>query len=310
MTCVSIMVPHGSVLPNSLLGLFKVFTLANHYSAEDGRGAACELHLVGNSATASLYGGQFAVEVDQLAEVGATDVAILPAMAGNIADAVKDNSAFVPWLQNQYRAGAEIAGLCTGACFIVEADLLHEKDCSSNWFVDETFRKQYSQLSLLAEKSAPTTESIQTDSGAWLFIQKLLERAAGYKTAVACSASFQEPFNRECQSVVSVSDPEGQCPSRIAEREWRSPDSESMYDMSVERFLSRFHVNPGQREDSLSIAALFDEALQTQVESTRLEASCALSGQKERGSAAIHNTRAFKALFRRIERAETNCGNG
>src|SRR5215831_11000820 len=104
MTHVSILVPHSSVLLSSVAGLFKIFDLANYHSAAGAGGAAFELDLVGNARTADLYGGQFIVKPEvTLAEVPATDLAIIPAMAGNIAEAIKNNSAFIPWIQKQYR---------------------------------------------------------------------------------------------------------------------------------------------------------------------------------------------------------------
>jgi transcriptional regulator GlxA family with amidase domain len=311
MTHVSILAPHGSVLLNSVVGLFKIFDLANRHSAEGGKGAAFELHLVGSASTAHLYGGHFVVKPDlTLAEVAATDLAIIPAMAGNIAEAIKNNSAFIPWIQKQYRAGSEIAGLCTGAFFIADTGLIHEQYCSSRWFVDAIFRKQYSQINSLAEKTAVAAESIHSDTGAWFFLQKLLERVAGKKAALACSAAFQDPFNRECQSIVSVSDPRRQHANRIAKKERVSVGGNSMQEMTVQRFISLFKANHGDREGSLSIAALFEESLQTPVGNPNPKASCALSEYEEQGRADHHNTRTFKALFKKIERLETGYGHG
>jgi putative intracellular protease/amidase len=311
MTHVSILVPHGSVLLNSVISLLKIFDLANRHFAVGGRGRGFELHLVGSASTADLYGGHFTVKPDlTLTEVAATNLAIIPAMAGNIAEAIKNNYAFIPWIQKQYRAGSEIAGLCTGAFLIADTCLTHEEHCSSHWFVDATFRKQYPQITSLAEKTAVAAESIHSDVGAWFFLQKLLERVAGKKAALACSATFQDPFNRECQSVVSISDPRRQHANRIANRERISVGGHSMQEMTVQRVLSRFEVNHGVREGSLSIATVFEESLQTPDGNTNPKASPALSEYEEQGRADNHNTRTFKALFKKIERLETSYGNG
>lgn len=311
MTHVCILMPHSSVLANSVVSLFKIFDLANRHSAERGTGAAFELHLVGSARTADLYGGRFVVKPDLLlAEVAATDLAIIPALAGNIAEAIKNNPSFIPWIQKQYRAGSEIAGLCTGAFFIADTGLIHEEYCSSHWFVDATFRKQYSQINSLAEKTAVAAESIHSDAGAWFFLQKLLERAAGKKTALACSATFQDPFNRECQSVVSVSKMRRRHANRIAKQEQVSVDGASTPEMTVQRFLSLFEVNRGDREGSLSIATLFEESLQRVVGDTNRKASCALPEFEKQGRDDDHNAKTFKTLLKKMERLETSCGNG
>ena len=79
MTHVAILVPQGSVLVNSVLGLFKVFHLANQRSIQAGRGLAFDLHLVGATARTDLYGDQFLVNPDlTMADVTAADLAIIP----------------------------------------------------------------------------------------------------------------------------------------------------------------------------------------------------------------------------------------
>jgi hypothetical protein len=160
----------------------------------------------------------------------------------------------------------------------------------------------------LAEKTAASSESIHSDNGAWFFLQELLERVAGKKVALACSATFQDLFNRECQSVVSVSYPRRLRAHRVAKKKRASADGNSKQEMTVKRFVSLFEAKHGDREDSLSIAALLEEALQTPGETN--PKSCAWSEYEERGRADNHNTRTFKALFKKIERLETSYGNG
>lgn len=307
---VSILVPHSSVLLNSVVGLFKILSLANHYSAQGGRGAAFELHLVAEASTADLYGGHVQVKPDlRLADVATTDLAIIPALAGNIAEAIKNNSAFIPWIQRQYRGGSEIAGLCTGAFFMADIGLIHEKHASSHWFVDATFRKQYSQINSLAEKTAAAEESICSDGGAWFFLRRLLARVAGEKTALACSESFQDSFNRECQSILSVSGPRRQHANRIAKKRRASAEENLMQEMTAERFISLFKVKDGSPGGRMSIAALLEESLQALVGNTGPKSSCALPEHEEQRRADNHNTGTFKALFKRIERLETSYGN-
>lgn len=302
---VSILVPQSSVLLNSIVGLFKVFDLANHHSERGGKGAAFELHLVAGASTADLYGGHVVARPDlTLAEVAATDLAIIPAMAGNIAEAIKNNCAFIPWIQEQYQSGAEIAGLCTGTFFIADAGLIHEKHCSSHWFVDATFRKQYSQINSLAEKTAAAEESIHSESGAWLFLEGLLERVIGKKAALACSVAFQEPFNRDCQSVVSVSHRQRHAKKRA------SAGGNSTQEMTAERFISLFEVKHGVREGKPSMATLFEETFQTPVGNTHPKVACALPEYAEQGGADHHNGRALKALFKKIDHPETGYRNG
>jgi hypothetical protein len=198
-------------------------------------------------------------------------------MAGNIAEAIDRNSALIPWLEKQFRAGAEIAGLCTGALFIAQTSLINQKHCRLHWFVDATFRSQYPQINSLAENVAVEPESVQTGAGAWLFFHNLLARAAGEETAFACSTDYRGLFDQECQSVVAVSDSCRQLTTRSLEKEREPMKDCQVPEMSLERFISP----PGA-----SSAVLDDKAQHRQ------------------------NVRTFKELFRKIERHERSCSNG
>jgi putative intracellular protease/amidase len=303
MTQVCILVPHSSALLNSIVGLFKIFDLANRCSPDRDNGPAFELHLVGSDSIVELYGRHFAVAPDlTLAQIAATDVVIIPTMAGNIAATINSNRALVPWIQQQYRAGAEIAGLCTGASFIAETALIHDGNCCSRWFVDATFRKQYSQIGSLAERTAiAAAGSIHSDSGAWLFMRELLERVVGKEAAGACSTAFQDLFNRECHSLVCVSHLRRRHDTRVV-RQGGCSSGSSMQELTAEHFILRFQdVNPGCREGGSRMATVFEETFRTAVESTHPRVSCGLSEHEEHGDAHCGNTRGLKALLKKIE---------
>jgi transcriptional regulator GlxA family with amidase domain len=122
------------------------------------------------------------------------------------------------WIQEQYRAGAEIAGLCTGAILITDAGLMGAPHCSAHWFVEAAFRSEFSRINLLAERSAPDEQAISSDGGAYSFIAKLLERRVGKRVAATCASAFETVFNRECQSVLTVFDARRQRRNRSLNR--------------------------------------------------------------------------------------------
>jgi transcriptional regulator GlxA family with amidase domain len=309
MTHVAILVPQGSVLVNSVLGLFSVFHLANRRSIQAGRGLAFDLHLVGAMARTDLYGDQFIVNPDLiLADVTAADLAIIPAMAGNIAAAIHNNSAFLPWLKKQYHAGCAIAGLCTGGVFVVETGLMQDEHCSGHWFVDATFRKQYSQINVMAERAAHADDSIQSNGGAWSFLHEVVERSVDRETASTCSARFQDAFNRECQSVLAVYD-RRQHTTQSVRTKPISANSVSSREMTVERFALLFEPKNG-REGGSSITNLLEESLRMPIERSDLQASEPSLQDEEQSRANHHNTRTFKAAFKKIERVDTSYSHG
>jgi transcriptional regulator GlxA family with amidase domain len=309
MTHVAILVPQGSVLVNSVLGLFKVFHLANQRSIQAGRGLAFDLHLVGATARTDLYGDQFLVHPDlTMADVTTADLAIIPAMAGNIAAAIHNNSVFLPWLKRQYHAGCAIAGLCTGGVFVVETGLMQDEHCTGHWFVDATFRKQYSQMNVSAERTAHADDSIHSDGGAWSFLHEVVERSVDREAASTCSASFQNAFNRECQSVLAVYD-RRQHTNQSVRTKPISANRGSSREMTVERFVSLFESKNG-REGGSTIADLLEESLRMPIERSDLQASKPWLQDEEESRADHHNARTFKALFKKIERVDTSYSHG
>lgn len=206
MTHVSILVPRESAVTESIVGIFTILDQANEHAVAAGGGTLFDLHLVGATSRVGLYGGRASLRPDlRFEDAHSTDLVIVPALAGNLADAVERNAACLPWIQEQYRGGAEVAGLCTAALFITRAGLLSDEHCSGRWFVDATFRNEFSYMSLMVDRTAPPEGAISS-TGAYAFFQWLLERAGGQAVASMCATAFETVFNRQCQSVLSIVD--------------------------------------------------------------------------------------------------------
>jgi transcriptional regulator GlxA family with amidase domain len=206
MTHVSILVPSGSAVLESVVSVFTILDSANDHAVARGGDAVFDVHLVGATNHVDLYGGRFSVRPDlRPAESGSTGLVIVPALAGNIAEGLRHNAAFIPWIREQYHAGAEIAGLCSAALFIADTGLVGDEHCSPHWFVDAGFRTEFSHISLLVDRNAPDERAI-SGTGAYSFFQRVLQRAAGEEVASVCAASSETIFNRQCQSVLTISD--------------------------------------------------------------------------------------------------------
>jgi len=207
---VSIIIPQACSLESSIVRLCRIFDSANTGSANtEGYPAADALfniNLTGATEQITLYGNRFAVKPHYtLTDAGENDIIIIPALAGNLADALINNQELIPWLIKQYQQGAVIAGCCTGAFLLEDARLANDANCNKTWYVAPEFRREYAQINDVAEKQVPEERSIATENGAYTFINRLLEHTAGAATAAACADLFEAEFNRECQSVFSIS---------------------------------------------------------------------------------------------------------
>lgn len=312
MTHVSILVPHGSALLNSIVGLFNIFNWANDHAAGKGKEPIFEVHLVGTAHHADLYGGRFSARPDlKLAEVAATDLIIVPALAGSIAEGLRENAAFIPWMREQYRTGAEIVGLCTGAFFLADTGLISDRHCSAHWFVEGAFRKEFSQINLVAERTVMDAEAICSNGGAYSFIRMLMHRVAGRRAALACAAVFEAAFNRECQSVVTISDSQRRRAGRIAKENRLLPRANSTEKITVKRFVAMFEARRKDRDGGLTIAHALEECMKIPEVNADLKGPGGVfENKKERRSDYKSNSTTFRELLRNISGIDKRCSNG
>ena len=208
---VSIIIPKQCVVLSSIKRLCKIFDYANWSVANRKKEPAFAVALVGSASNVNLYDSPFTINPHYTLSnhPSQTDWIIIPALAGDMALALKNNEAFIPWLIAQYKTGAAIASLCTGAFLLANTNLVKEKDCLRNWYVSAGFRKEFSQINLVAENIVEQEEAIATSNGAYSFFTQLLQRTTNEEVAKDCAAMFEVSFNRECQSLFSVAKKEG-----------------------------------------------------------------------------------------------------
>jgi len=116
---VSILVPNSPCILSSVIGAYKILTSANSALIHAGKKPAFDVKMVGLNHETSLYDGLFSVRPEILMQdVDKTDLIIIPAFNGDISWGLQQNSAYIPWIIQQYKQGAEVASLCTGAFFI------------------------------------------------------------------------------------------------------------------------------------------------------------------------------------------------
>jgi len=268
MTHVSILVPRDSAVTESVVGIFTILDKANEHAVAAGGATLFDLHLVGATPRVELYDRRAALTPDlRLEDTHSTHLVIVPALAGNLADAVAHNGACLRWIQEQYRGGAEVAGLCSAALLISDAGLLDDEHCSARWYVDATFRNEFSHMNLPVDRTAPPEGAI-SDTGAYSFFQCVLERTGDQALASTSSAAFETVFNRQCQSVLSVIDRRILAGRKIPKRPSASGDV-AHPTLTAARFASMFQTR-GCGRRGLSVSESPGGPHTTGVNSTRL----------------------------------------
>jgi len=206
---VSILLTRGDTILSSVLGPFKIFSQVNKILKDNGAETPYyDIQFVGLDSTNRYYGEQFTVEADKLiSEVRNTDLVIIPAVMGDIAEAITVNAPFYPWIIDMHNKGSEIASFCLGAFLLGQTGLVDGKKCSTHWMGSNQFRAMYPKVELVSESIVTDDKNICSSGGAYSFLNLLLylvEKFNGKEIAVLCSKIFEIEFNRSNQGLFSI----------------------------------------------------------------------------------------------------------
>lgn len=199
---ISILVPKGAIL-GSLEGTRQLFTQVNQFYNERGEAPPFKVQLVGLTEETPLAGGLFTAHTDALfSNIKKTDLIIIPALDGEISSAVEANRAFIPWMVQQYKAGAEIASLCLGAFLLAATGLLNGRKCATHWMASNAFRAMFPDVELVTDKIITDEHRLYSSGGAFSYLNLILylvEKYAGRDMAILAAKVFAIEIERSNQ---------------------------------------------------------------------------------------------------------------
>lgn len=189
---------------SSIVGAYKIFTRADEYWRQAGRKRKFSIQLAGISEKVAFYGELFTVRPHtHISAIAKTDLIIIPSLNHNYQKAVERNGPLIDWIERQYKEGAEIASICTGAFLLASSGLLNGKNCSTNWAAADSFRAMFPKVHLKPDKLITDEHGIYTNGGAYSFLNLLIYLVEKYydrQTAIFCSKVFQIEMDRQSQS--------------------------------------------------------------------------------------------------------------
>lgn len=140
-----------------------------------------------------------------ITDIAKTDLVIIPsAMPGN------DNperQLMFEWIDRQYKNGAEIATMCSGAFILAATGIMDGRSCSTHWSFADRFRNMYPKVNLHSDKLITDENGIYTNGGAYSFLNLviyLIEKYYDRSTAILCSKVFQIELERNSQSPFAI----------------------------------------------------------------------------------------------------------
>lgn len=203
MVHISILIPKKAIL-GSLEGSRQLFAQVNQFFKMRGAPPLFKVQLVGLTKETPVSGGLFTVNADVLlADVKKTNLIIIPAIDGDLTEAVENNREFATFITKQYAKGAEVASLCLGAFLLASTGLLDGKKCATHWAAANEFRKMFPNVDLVTEKIITEEHGIYSSGGAFSYLNlilHLIDKYAGHDIAILCAKIFAIEIERSSQS--------------------------------------------------------------------------------------------------------------
>ncbi len=199
---VIIIAPQGKANLSSISGPFEILSKANAYWKRKSNRPKINLSIAGFVKEVKLDGGLFSVHPEDITQIEKADLIIIPSINYD-EHLIKDNSLLINWIRDQYKEGAEIATMCSGAFLLAATGLLEGKSCSTHWNLADKFRKTFPNIHLQEDKLITADRGIYTNGGAYSFLHLMLflvEKYFDRETAIYCSKIFQIDMDRTSQS--------------------------------------------------------------------------------------------------------------
>lgn len=207
---ITVVVPRGELILSSVIGPYKIFNAVNNYLLQSSTRTKplYEVQLVGPQKEIKLYSDIFTINCqDSLKDDHDTDLVIIPAIMGDIAQNLQQNQDVIEWILGQRKKGTEIASFCMGAFLLAATGLVDHKKCSTHWMGADQFQQMFPNVHLVADKIVTEENGIYSSGGAYSFLNlvlHLIEKYSGRESAIWASKVFEIEIDRASQSQFTI----------------------------------------------------------------------------------------------------------
>lgn len=204
---VSILIPKTAII-EAVADPHYMFNAVNQFLLASGKEAIFDIKLIGLSSQTHLNGNAFTVNADQLLDdVAQTDLIIIPAISGDLQEAIQLNREIIPWIIKHRNQGAEVASLCIGAFILAATGLLDGKKASTHWNASNEFREMFPNVELVDGSIVTEENGIYSSGGAnsyWTLLLHLVEKYTDRATAILAAKFFAVDIDRNSQAAFSI----------------------------------------------------------------------------------------------------------
>lgn len=304
---ISILVTHKARLSSIELPRH-AFSEVNNILIALGKPPLFNVQMLGLHNQIKLNDGLYTVTPDALlTDIEKTDLVIVPAMDGNLKEAVSLNTDYISWIIKHYKRGAEIASLCVGAFLLAATGLLKGKQCSTHWRAENDFKTLFPEVNLVVDKIITDDHGIYSSGGAFSssnLILYLVEKYAGRDVAIQCSKMFQIDIDRGSQSPFIIFNGQKEHSDDIVKNAQEFIENNFKDKITVDRLSDIFSV--GRRTFERRFKAATFNSIVEYIQRVKVEAA---KKQFETGRKTVNevmydvgytDTKAFRDVFKKI----------
>jgi transcriptional regulator GlxA family with amidase domain len=207
----TILIPDAQTSFNTfacIIGAYDIFKRANAFWKETGREQLFKVELAGTSEKTEINDGLLTIKSEiNISSVKQTDLIIIPAISHDFTQPEKGNIEIINWIEKQYKNGAEVASMCSGAMILASTGLLDGKSCSIHWNTADRLKKLFPKVLVKTDRLITDEHGIYTNGGGYSFLNLILyliEKYYDRETAIYCSKIYQIEIDRQRQSEFTI----------------------------------------------------------------------------------------------------------
>lgn len=204
---IAILVPKSSVI-QAIADPQYMFSAVNQFLVQAGQSALFNVALIGEEKSIELNNGMYTIHTDYLlTDDFKPELIIVPALFGEMEDAIRQNEEMKKWIQLNYSQGSEVASLCVGAFLLASTGLLQGKKCSTHWGFKDEFMTMFPNVELVEGEIVTEEAGIYSSGGAhsyWNLLLHILEKKTNRETAILTAKYFAIDIDRSSQAAFTI----------------------------------------------------------------------------------------------------------
>jgi len=235
-----------------------------------------------------------------------TDLLILGAIGhpSQHTDAFNVNT--LAWIQRQYKQGAQIVSICSGAFLLAATGLLDGRQATTHWACEQLFRERYPKVNLQSEQMITQDGALCCSGGASAYQDMalfLVRQHYGDQVAHQCAKAVLIDLDRHTQQQYASFRPSRQHQDSVVHRlqDWlqhHATESFSIAYLAEKTKLSERQLKRRFKQATSETPLAYIQALRMEAAKHALETSSA-QVEKVSNVSGYEDVRFFRQLFKR-----------